>query len=79
MITGINTRLELIDASPLPLLMKLDAIRQVALSRIQHLFSSVHFICKTQRELKNKVVSAVTKWFGLNTLSTRDIIFQSKQ
>ena len=79
MVTEFTSRLELIDASPLPLLMKLEAIRQVALSRIQHLFSNVHLTCKTLRELNNKVVSLVRKWLGLNTHATRDIIFQPKQ
>jgi hypothetical protein len=79
MVTEFTTRLDLIDVSPLPLLMKLEAIRQVALSRIQHLFSNVHLACKTLRELNNQVVSVVRKWFGLNTHTTRDIIFQPKQ
>ncbi len=71
--------LDLIDASPLPLLMKLKAIGQAALSSIHHLFSNVHLMCKTLSELNNKVVCLVRKWFGLNTHSTRDIIVQSKQ
>ena len=47
--------------------MKLEAIRQVALSRIQHLFSNVQLMRKTLQELIDNVVSVVRKWFGLNT------------
>ncbi len=37
-----TSKLNLIDKSPLPLTMKLEAVRQVALSKVQHLFSNVH-------------------------------------
>ncbi len=68
-------KLNLIDKCPLPLTMKLEAIRQVALSKVQHLFSNVHIQQKVLSEMDNKTVSLVRKWFGLNTYSTRDVIF----
>ncbi len=55
--------------------MKLEAIRQVALYKVQHLFSNVHIKQKVLSEMDNKTVSLVRKWFGLNTHSTRDVIF----
>ncbi len=70
-----TSKLDLIDKCPLPLTMKLEAIRQVALSKVQHLFSNVHIQQKVLSEMDNKTVSLVRKWFGLNTHSTRDVIF----
>ncbi len=55
--------------------MKQEDIRQVALSKVQHLFSNIHIQQKVQSEMNNKTVSLVRKWFGLNIHSTRDIIF----
>lgn len=63
---------------PLPLTMKLEAIRQVALSKVQHLISNVHIQQKVLSEMNNKTVSLVRKRFGLNTHSTRKIIFHYK-
>ena len=41
---------------------------------------SLMFIyCAKLSELKDNIVCLVRKWFGLNTHTTRDIIFQSKQ
>ncbi len=57
-------KLNLIDKCPLPLTMKLEAIRQVALSKVQHLFSNVHIQQKVLSEMDNKTVSLVRKWFG---------------
>lgn len=74
-----STRLDLIDASPLPLIMKLEAIRQIALAKVQHLFSNVHIPRKALREMNDKTVRLVRQWTGLNSHSTRDIIFHSKQ
>ncbi len=70
-----TSKLDLIDKCPLPLTMNLEAIRQVALSKVQHLFSNVHIQQKVLSEMDNKTVSSVRKWFGLNTHSTRDVIF----
>ncbi len=70
-----TSKLDLIDKCPLPLAMKLEAIRQVALSKVQHLFSNVHIQQKVLSEIDNKTVSLVRKWIGLNTHSTRDVIF----
>ena len=38
-------------------------------------FSNTHIQQKVLNEMNNKIVSLVRKWFGLNTHSTRDIIF----
>ena len=45
-------RLHLIDLSPLPVLMKFQAVREVALAKIQHLFANVHIPLKAQRNDK---------------------------
>ena len=37
-----SVRLDLIDTSPLRILMKLQAITELALAKIQHLFTNVH-------------------------------------
>ncbi|XP_034086410.1 uncharacterized protein LOC117555601 [Gymnodraco acuticeps] len=68
-------RLHLIDLSPLPVFMKFQAVREVALAKIQHLFANVHIPLKALREMTNKTVQLVRKWVGLNTHSTRCIIF----
>ena len=68
-------RLHLVDLSPLPVLMKLQAVREVALAKIQHLFANVHLPLKALREMTDKTVQLVRKWVGLNTHSTRSIIF----
>jgi hypothetical protein len=73
-----TVRLDLIDSSPLPILMKFQAIREVALSKIQHLFANIHIPQNILTEMTNKTVSLVRKWLGLNTHSTRDIIFQAR-
>ena len=68
-------RLHLVDLSPLPLLMKLQAVREVALAKVQHLFANVHIPLKALREMTNTTVELVRKWVGLNSHSTRGIIF----
>ncbi|KAI9538430.1 hypothetical protein NQZ68_014174 [Dissostichus eleginoides] len=55
--------------------MKFQAVREVALAKIQHLFANVHIPLKALREMTNKTVQLVRKWVGLNTHSTRGIIF----
>lgn len=68
-------RLHLVDLSPLPTVIKLEAVRDVALAKIQHLFANVHIPQKILREMTNKTIQLVRKWVGLNTHSTRDIVF----
>ncbi len=65
------TRLDLIDASPLPVTLKVQAIRDIAFSKIQHLFANVHIPQKVLREMDDKTVNVVRKWLCLNTHSTR--------
>ncbi|CAB1424613.1 unnamed protein product [Pleuronectes platessa] len=57
--------------------MKLEAIREVALAKIQHLFANVHIPQNVLQDMNNKTVEAVRRWLGLNTHSTRDILFLS--
>ena len=64
-------RLNLIDSAPLPIMMKVQAITEIALSKIQHLFANIHIPQKTLTELNNLTVRTVRRWFGLNTRSTR--------
>ena len=70
-------RIDLIDSSPLPLVMKLEAIREVALAKIQHLFANVHIPQNVLQVMNNKTVEAVRRWLGVNTHSSRDILFLS--
>ena len=58
--------------------MKLQAIIELALVKIQHLFANIHIPQNILAELNNKTVSLVRKWLCLNTHSTRDIIFQPR-
>ncbi|CAB1440765.1 unnamed protein product [Pleuronectes platessa] len=57
--------------------MKMEAIREVALAKIQHLFANVHIPQNVLQDMNNKTVEAVRKWLGLNTYSTRDILLLS--
>ena len=59
--------------------MKLEAIGQIALAKIHHLFSNVHIPKKVLYELNNKTVQRVREWFGMSTHTTRDFIFHSKR
>ncbi len=70
-----TSKMNLIDKCPLPLTMKLEAIRQVALSKVQHLFSNVHIQQKVLSKMDNKTVSLVRKWFGLNTHTALVMLF----
>lgn len=78
-ITEYSSRLDLINSSPLPLIMKLEAVRVLALSKVQHLLSNVHIPRKTLHLLTDKTVHLVRQWTGLNTHTTRNIIFHSKR
>lgn len=78
-ITEYTTRLQKIDASPLPPLMKIDAIRQIALSRVQHFFANVHISRKILQDLNNKTVKTVRRWLGLNSHTTCDVIHHSRR
>lgn len=74
-VSDFSSKLDLIDKCPLPLIMKLEGIKQLPLSEVQHLFSIVHIQQKSLSEMNKKIEGLVRKWFGLNTHSTRDIIF----
>ena len=50
--------LNLIDASPLPVVMKLQAVRDIAFSTIQHQFTNTQVL----REMDSKTVEEVRKW-----------------
>ena len=47
--------------------MKLDAIREVVLAKVQHLFANVHILQNVLGDMNNKTVQAVRKWPGLNS------------
>ena len=74
-----SNRLDLIDISPLPIIFKLQAIREIALAKTQHLFANLHIPQITLKELNNKTVRLVRKLAGINSHSTRDIIFQPRR
>ncbi|KAI2658189.1 Poly(ADP-ribose) glycohydrolase [Labeo rohita] len=59
-----TSNLDLTDKCPLPLTMKLEAVRQVALSKVQHLFSNVHIQQKVLSEMNNKTVSLLEGGLG---------------
>lgn len=58
-------RLTLIHSAPLPIMMKIEAIRMIAVAKIQHLFPNVHIAQHTLVVLNNETVSLVRKWLGL--------------
>jgi len=64
------TTLDMVDSSPLPVTMKLQAIREIALCKIQHLFANLHIPKCTLNELNNKTAGLVRRWIGLNAHST---------
>lgn len=72
-------RLGLIDAAPLPIMMKIEANRLIAAAKIQHLFPNVHIPQSTLSVMNNETVKLVRKWFCLNSRTTRDIIFQPRR
>ena len=72
-------RLDLIDEAPLPVTLKLQAIRDMAFLKIQHIFANVHIPQKVLRELDNKTDNMVRKWLCRNTHSTKCYIFQNRQ
>ncbi len=72
-------RLALIDSSPLPIMMKIEAIRLIAMAKIKHLFKNVHIPQCTLSILNDEMVKLVRKWLCLNSHTTRDIIFQSRR
>ncbi len=76
-ISEYTNRVQKIDESPLPLTMKLEAIRQIALAKVQHLFANVHIPRNILREMNNKTVATVRRWLGLNSHTTRDFIHHS--
>ncbi len=51
-----STRLDMTDTSPLPRTMKLAAVPEIALSKVQHLFANVHIPKCTLTEMNNKTV-----------------------
>ena len=55
--------------------MKIQAVREIALAKAQHLFVSVHLPKCTSTELNNRTMCLVRKWMGLNTHLMRNIIF----
>lgn len=58
--------------------MKIHALCEIALSKIQHLFANVHIAKKILKELNNKTVSVVRQWLGLNTHTTRSTLFANR-
>ena len=54
-----TTRLDLIHSSPLPLVMKLEAVGQVGMSKIHHLFPDIHIPRKALQEVNNRIVQRV--------------------
>lgn len=73
-----SSRLDLIDQCPLPTCMKLQPVRDIALSKIHHLFANVHIDKEYLTELNNKTVQLVRKWLSLNTHTTSSILFMNK-
>lgn len=74
-----SSRLEMIDKSPLPTIMKLAAVREIALSKVQHFFANIHIPKYVLTEMNNKSVHFARKWLGLNTHTTRDFFFHKRR
>jgi hypothetical protein len=55
-------RITLIDSAPLPVHIKIEAIKQIALAKIQHLFHNVHISQQNLTTMNNKTVNLVRKW-----------------
>ena len=65
--TEFHHRLDLIDLSPLPIVMKLEAVRVVALAKIQHPFANVHIPQNALRDMTNRTVTVqlARRWVGI--------------
>lgn len=68
-------RLHLVDLSPLPALMKLQAVREVALAKIKHLFANINIPLMPLRKMLNTTVKLVKNYVDPNSHSTRGSIF----
>ena len=55
-------RITLIDSAPFPVHLKIEAIKQIALAKIQHLFHNVHISQQNLTTMNNKTVNLVRKW-----------------
>ena len=55
--------------------MSLQAIPEISLSKIQHLFANIHLPKRILTELNDKTVSMARHWIGLNSHSTRDVLY----
>ena len=71
-------QITLIVSAPLPIRMKIKAIRQIAVAKIQHLFHNVHISQQNLLVMNNATVNIVRKWLCLNTRTTRDNPFQPR-
>ncbi len=60
-------------------MMKIEAIRLIAIAKIQHLIMNAHIPQCTLSTLNDEMVKLVRKWLCLNSHTTRDIIFQSRR
>ena len=72
-------RIKQVDSAPLPVRMKIEAIKQIAVAKIQHLFHNVHISQQNLTTMSNETVNLVRKWLCLNNRTTRDIHFQPRK
>jgi len=64
-----------IDAAPLPVTAKLQAINTMCSSRLNFYFSNLTFTEKCLDELEDEIVRHVRRWLQLNNSSNRDFMF----
>ena len=58
---------------------KVQAIKIMAISKLNFYFPNISFPEKVLKELEDQIVDKIRTWFGLNNSTTRSFIFTSKQ
>ena len=73
-----KSTLDKIDASPLPVTAKLQAINTMACSKLTFHFPNIPFTVKALKEMEDQIVGCVRSWLKLNTSSTRSFMFSPR-
>ncbi|KAJ8037044.1 Retrovirus-related Pol polyprotein from type-2 retrotransposable element R2DM [Holothuria leucospilota] len=70
-----HNTLRKINECPLPVSAKIQAVNDMAISKLNFYFSNITFPVKTLANMEDNIVKYIREWFHLNKSSNRDIIF----
>jgi hypothetical protein len=73
-----KSTMDKIDAAPLPLVAKLQAINIMACSKLNFFFPNLTFSVKKIKEMEDYIVRHVRGWLKLNKSSTRSFMFSPR-